>query len=365
VTASAAPGRDRYLDALRAAAIVRVVVFHMFGYAWLSYAYPAMGVMFALAGSLMARSLDRDPPVRVVAGRIRRLVPALWVLGAVVVPLMLWHGWSGPGQPADYLLWIVPVALPPGSDWAAPATEVLWYLVTYLWLVLLSPLAWRAYRRWPVATVLVPLALLAATQLGPVGFSGRAGDVVVDVATFGACWALGFAHRTGALRRMSVPVLAALAATGLAAGTAWAATHPGDGGSYNLGDIPLAQGLYSVGFVLVALRLDPPLGWLHRMRPLDRAVTLLNSRAVTIYLWHNPAIAVSFPAGDLAQVWRLGDRFDNLGYFAVALGLVAVAVAAVGWVEDLTARRRPRLLPAAGRVPARAARHAGSPQARR
>ena len=31
------------------------------------------------------------------------------------------------------------VAQPAGSDWAADVTGVLWYLVTYLWLVLLSP----------------------------------------------------------------------------------------------------------------------------------------------------------------------------------------------------------------------------------
>jgi hypothetical protein len=240
---------------------------------------------------------------------------------------------------------VVPVAEPPGSAWAAPATEVLWYLVTYLWFVLLSPLAWRAYRRWPVPTVVAPLVVLAATHLGPVEFTGRAGDIVVDVATFGACWMLGFAHRTGALRRINLPLLATMAVAGIGAGAAWAGTHPADGGSYNLNDIPLAQGVYSLGFVLIVLRPRPPMGWLLRLAPLDRAVTMLNSRAVTIYLWHNIAIALSFPLGDALHVWRLGDVLDNIGYFAVALALLAIVVLAVGWVEDVSARRRPRLLP--------------------
>jgi peptidoglycan/LPS O-acetylase OafA/YrhL len=53
-------GRDRYLDMLRAIALTRIVAYHTFsGVAWLTLIFPSMGVMFALAGSLMARSLER------------------------------------------------------------------------------------------------------------------------------------------------------------------------------------------------------------------------------------------------------------------------------------------------------------------
>ena len=41
--------RNRYLDLLRAAAIGRVIVYHLFGWPWLTIVLPAMGVMFALA----------------------------------------------------------------------------------------------------------------------------------------------------------------------------------------------------------------------------------------------------------------------------------------------------------------------------
>ena len=87
------------------------------------------------------------------------------------------------------------------------------------------------------------------------------------------------------------------------------------------------------------------MGWLEHRRSLTAVVNLLNARAVTIYLWHNIAIALSFPVGDYLQVWRVGDTLIMAGYFAVALVLLAVAVAALGWVEDLAARRRVRLLP--------------------
>jgi hypothetical protein len=237
--------------------------------------------------------------------------------------------------------WVVPVADPPGTEWAESATVVLWYLVTYLWLVLLSPLAWRAYRRFPLPTVLLPLAALAAAEFGPLGFGGPAGDVLVNVATFGACWFVGFAHRTGQLREINTVLLAVLAVVCVASGAAWAVTHPNPVSGLNLNDIPLAQALYSLGFVLVVLRFSPTMGWLSRVRPLDRAVTVLNARAVTVYLWHNVAIALAFPIGDVLGAWRLGDA----GYFILALVLITVAVGALGWVEDLAAKRRPALLP--------------------
>jgi hypothetical protein len=340
--------RDRYLDVLRCAAIARVIVYHASGLVWLGYALPAMGVMFALGGSLMASSLAR-PDSRAVRNRVRRLLPALWVFAVVVIPVMTWHavhvGQLGdlPGS-ANLLLWLVPIADPPGTEWATPATVVLWYLVTYLWLVLLSPMLLRAYRRWPLGTVLTPLVCLMATEAVRLDADSTAGGVVVNVATFGACWVVGFAHRDGALARMPLPVLLSLAGMGLTAGAGWALTHPADGG-YDLNDIPVAQGLYSLGFVLLAMRWRPGLGWLRRARPLDRLVTVVNARAVTVYLWHNVAIAGSFVVGEALDVWSFGDRSGDLLCIAIAVGLVAAAALGLGWVEDLAARRRPQLVP--------------------
>jgi peptidoglycan/LPS O-acetylase OafA/YrhL len=311
--------RDRYLDTLRAAAIVRVVVYHAFPVAWLGYALPAMGVMFGIGGSLMARSLDRSDgaPDRVLANRLRRLLPAFWAFGAVLVPAMLWNGWPDRPHWPRLLLWLVPVAEPPGSTWALPATEVLWYIVTYLWLLVLSPVLLWAYRRWPLRTALLPLGLVFVV--------GGAG-VVGDLATFGACWIAGFAHRDGVLRRMATPLLAVLAAACVAAGVAWVLlVTPGE---FDLNDIPPAQALYSLGFVLVLLRLSPRMDG--RLR--GRVVSALNRRAVTIYLWHNPAIAACFVVGDAVGAWRLG----QVGYLAVAMALLLGPVAVLGWIEDVS-----------------------------
>src|SRR5690606_4610150 len=129
------PARDRYFDLLRAVALFRVVLYHLMGWAWLPVVFPSMGVMFALAGNLMARSLKR-PAVQVVRGRMRRLLPPLWLLGAIGVTGMLAQGWSpdDDGHPGWWFLhlgfWILPLSDPPyaeglpgvhgvvGEDWA-------------------------------------------------------------------------------------------------------------------------------------------------------------------------------------------------------------------------------------------------------
>lgn len=169
------PGRDRYLDLLRSIALVRVVAYHLFGWAWLTVLFPSMGVMFALAGSLMARSLSR-PAWGVIRGRIRRLLPPLWVFSAVVLVLLFAGGWNLSEDPdhggtwglVEMINYIIPIGAPPfpwniGSKsglledtWAVQAAGPLWYLRAYLWFVIASPLLLWAFRRAPWPTLLAP-----------------------------------------------------------------------------------------------------------------------------------------------------------------------------------------------------------------
>ncbi|SNR87857.1 acyltransferase family protein [Actinacidiphila glaucinigra] len=345
-------GRDHYLDLLRALALVRVVTYHTFGWAWLSLAFPSLGVMFALAGSFMARSLER-PARPVVRRRLRRLLPPLWCLGAVLVPAMLIHGWA-PGEHhagrwwARLLLWVVPVADPPGSAWAEQATGVLWYVRAYLWFVLLSPLLLRVFRRSPSAVLVVSLAPVVLLQTVWIPPQGAAGAAVTDLATYLTCWLLGFAHRDGLLDRTPAGLVAVLAAAAMAAGGWWTSSHRVDG-SYDLNEIPLAQALWSAGFVLLLLRFRPCAGPAGRIPPLDRLVRIVSARAVTVYLWHEVALMLSVPLIDLmwrVRAFELSLPLDSTWFqFAVAWVLIAVAVPLPGLVEDLAAGRRPRLLP--------------------
>ncbi|MBB4958644.1 acyltransferase family protein [Micromonospora polyrhachis] len=346
--------RDRYLDLWRAAALVRVVVYHVFGWVWLTVLFPAMGLMFALAGSLMASSLDRSGP-KAIARRLRRLLPPLWAFAAVAVPLMLFTGWGAAPTAhlgwGELLWWIFPARTPPtgSQSWAWAFNAVLWYIVTYLWLVLLSPALLAAFRRWPWRTLAVAVAVPVASLFGVVQIGGYFNEQATNVGTYVACWLLGFAHHDGLLKRLPARRYAIAVAAFALAGAAWVLAAAWSSGSFDLNRIPGGNTFWSIAFVATVLRFRPRLDWLAQIRPLNRTVELLNARAVTIYLWH-------MPAGLLAAIGLssmvLSDWAGNVVLrLTVVWLLTAVAVALLGWVEDLAARRSPTLIPRTGTSP--------------
>nr|WP_309221700.1 acyltransferase [Streptomyces sp. Act143] len=367
-------GRNLYLDFLRAVALVRVVTYHTFNWAWLTLAFPAMGVMFALAGSLMARSLDRGDrsAVAVVRARMRRLLPPVWLFGLVIVVTMLLKGWrpdqAGGGEAAAWarmVFWIVPVSEPPfaDTDWATQVVAPLWYIRAYLLFVLLSPLLLRGFRRAPRTAVAAFLGLVVVAQAELLPLPGRLAEPFTDLVTFGACWLLGFAHHDGLVRRLPGARVVAMAAAVMAAGGWYALTHRTEEG-YDLGSIPLGQAFWSVGFVLLLLRFGPTGDrWVTRHRPLHATVVLLNARAVTVYLWHEVALVLGVLLID--QMWRVPALENRLpldaGWFLYLLAwpLIALAVLLVGWCEDRAAKRPLRLWPRPAGGPDRAAAGTG------
>jgi peptidoglycan/LPS O-acetylase OafA/YrhL len=323
--------RNRYVDLLRALAIVRVVVYHSTGWAFLTVAFPAMSLMFALGGSLMASSLDRSG-ASALGRRLRRLLPSLWVLSALFVPAMVLTGLAVNWR---LLLWGVPLADPPANTWGALALSTVWYLRDYLWFVLASPVALWLFRRAPVPMLLAPYALLLAHEIGRLPTN----PVIRDFGLYFGAWLLGFAHHDGMLRRVSRRLLVAAALVLAAAGAVWILTHPGPRG-YDLNDIALGNALWSGGFMVVLLGFAPAgIGWLDRWTTADRVVVVLNSRALTIYLWHMPiVVGVGYAAIKLGF-----DTSTAVGLttkVAVVVALVAVAIALFGRVEDLAARHR-------------------------
>jgi peptidoglycan/LPS O-acetylase OafA/YrhL len=339
-----AAGRDRYFDTLRVVAIIRVVLYHAFPAAGLELVFPSMGVMFALGGSLMVKSLDRDTP-KALRSRVRRLLPALWAMGLIIVPVMLHNEWVDRPEWWRLLLWAVPIADPPSSELGYPAAGVLWYLVTYLWLVLLSPMLLALYRRLRLPSVLIPLAALILLVAFPQALSGAVGEVVQNILAFASCWMLGMAHREGDLMKLRMPLVLGAAALCVGGSLGWAFANPDDNG-VDLTGRPVAYTIYSIGFVLALLRWAPQMAWLARIRPLDGFVSMVNNRAVTIYLWHNVAITAAVDLFDPLQIWRIpGQVLEEAVDFALALSLVVVAVLAIGWVEDVAARRPARVSP--------------------
>jgi peptidoglycan/LPS O-acetylase OafA/YrhL len=367
---SASSGRDRYLDLLRAIALVRIVAFHTFFHAvWLSVVFPSMGVMFALAGSLMARSLQR-PAAVVLKSRTRRLLLPLWAYSVTVVTALLVQGWrpeqgNTGGWWLRILLWFVPIGDPPfpesiGSDagltetsWGMESADILWYIRAYFWFVLLSPLLLKAFRRLPWVTLMAPLGLVAVLGLEIVVIPDAIDSPATDFATYGACWILGFAYHDGLLRRVPFRIVlsAALAIMGL--GLLWVWSHLAEFG-WDLGTNPLGQALWSFGVCALLLRISPSWSLLPRpLRFLDKIIALINNRAITMYLWHNLMLIASVPLIDL--LWNFPVLEENLPWllesellqFIVVWPLLGLVFLAIGWIEDVAAKRRPRLWPTA------------------
>ncbi|MDG4756564.1 acyltransferase [Micromonospora sp. WMMD710] len=336
--------RNRYLDLLRFLAIVRVVVYHVTGWATLTLVFPAMSVMFALAGSLMAASLTRSGPAA-VGRRLRRLLPSLWVLAAVFVPAMLFSGlaWS-----PRVLLWLFPIADPPANNWGALALSIIWYLRDYLWFVLASPIAFWLFRKAPLPTVVAPYLLLVAIE---VGIYQAPPPVLREFGLYFGAWLLGFAHHAGMLRRLAGRVVYPLALALATAGGAWIVAHPGPRG-YDLNDNHLGNALWSAAFILIVLGRAPAgIAWLERSRLADRTVTVVNRRALTVYLWHMPFVVALTPLVDVVG-WSHQDPLGLAIRVLLVFALVGVVTLVVGWVEDVAARRRPELIPGGPPVPA-------------
>ncbi|MET7692166.1 acyltransferase [Streptomyces sp. NPDC005483] len=349
------PGRDRYFDTLRAVALIRVVTYHTFGWAWAGMVFPSMGIMFGLAGTLMAKSLER-PAGTVIRSRMRRLLPPFWFWGVFVVLAMLVHDWM-PGWQIVY--WVVPLGDPPGNTWGEQAWEILWYLRTYLWFVLLSPVLLKVFRLAPVPVLLLSLAPIVVLHFLWEPPDDRLGSALTDLATFLFCWILGFAHRDGVLERLKPAAVVVLSLAAIGFGGWYAFTHQAETGSYDLDDIPLAQAFWSAGYVMLLMWAKSSFGidfaWLTRFRRTDRLVTVFNSRAVTIYLWHEIALILAVPLID--QFWNV-PAFEKWlplesQWFMFGVGwiLIAVFVLVCGWVEDVAAKKKPQLLP--GGRPAR------------
>jgi peptidoglycan/LPS O-acetylase OafA/YrhL len=343
VTFRAVGKRDGYFDALRALALLRVVAYHTLALWWLHVAFPAIGVMFALAGSLMATSLSRSSGTKVdglavVGSRLRRLLPPVWLYGLVAVLA----GWEMVGQHGlDWSrlpFWFLPLRDPHESAAGSGFVDTLWYLRTYVWFVLLSPLALQAYRRSPRLTVLAPIVALPLVVLAPGGLWLGRGEITAALG-FGTCWLLGYAHQDGSLRRLSARICWLIAvptaAVGLALLVDFSIADP-----TNIRPDDIGYALWSAAVVLLVLRWRPDMGWLRRTGWLDRLVAVVNARAVTIYLWHDAAIVATGALLGLAGLDPPGP-----GRLVVVIAITTVVVFATGWVEDMAAGRRPTVLP--------------------
>lgn len=349
--------RDMHLDVLRAVALLGMVVAHWFGIRWAPVLLTFAPITFAVSGALLAASLDRSPadPWPVLWRRVRRLLPPLGVLVAVGIPLMLVQGWAVAAEPVaepafswhSMAMWLVPLSEPSSSASGAWWTAVLLLAPAYACLTVVSPALLWLFRRWSLRTIAVPFLAIAASLSGMWDPDGHGGELLLNLATFAGCWMLGFAYHDSRIRRTAPHRVILVASILMAVGLGYAAWR----GSITApapADIPLITSVYGAGVVLLLLRLNPPLPRVPgRFRP-SPALSAVNSRTMTIFLWNYPAYLISAQLLVLAPHapgWQSSSLLARGQQIGLAAVLLVLAVVLFGWVEDLCARRSLRLTP--------------------
>ncbi|MDP1803813.1 MAG: serine hydrolase [Acidimicrobiales bacterium] len=349
---SRAPGRNErelFLDAIRAIAIIRVVAWHAFGAAAITYFVAAMPAMFFVTGSLLAKSMNRRAPRTVLADRFRRLLIPLWAFAGVAwLAMAVAAARTGTDLPLHRaVVWLFPLADPHGSAWEGGwLSSHLWYLRTLVWLLLASPFLLRAVRRAGARVLLVPVAgvfvLDVLTREGAVlagqhALAWPAGDLVL----YSVFLMAGFVHRDMGLHTVSRRGWVVIAVLAAGAATAWRLTQPVPLGVVN-NSHPMHL-FVGAAWLSVALAGRDILTRIAEGPRIGAAVRAIGRRSLTIYLWHTAAIIVGL---NILEAAGIDGPLRAPSLVVLTVVGTVVAVHLFGWVEDLAARRP---LPATGR----------------
>ena len=342
-SADRASGRDALLDLLRGVALIRVVVWHTFSAPWMT-AFAAMPVMFFVVGTMLPDVRTWRGYLAAVRRRGQRVLVPFWAYGTVIWGIAGFFALTGPHGTAlpsphwSALNWVVPLDDPSGATFNGGwLSSHLWYLRTYVWVILAVPLLAFVARRIRVGvatSVGAVIALeVARRQSWPVLGSGTARLLIGDFVTYGLFVILGiwFAKR----RKAGAPGLSKRAA----AATAIAATA-GAVGFWRFAGLPggeinnsyPALVLAGLAWLAAVQATEGPLRTFAERPAVSRRSQALSGRALTVYLWHPAAIVV---AHTLVEG-------SGLQWVAGTLAAVGVGtwscVFAFGWLED---RARP------------------------
>ncbi|MEU9992280.1 acyltransferase [Streptomyces sp. NPDC048045] len=320
--------RDRAVDALRAFAILGVVLGHWLVTAlvaqdgglhtasplqhmpWLapvSWVFQTLAVFFLVGGhvatrshaSARARGASYGAWLRARLARLLGPVVALLVLWTVAATALLLTGTS-----FGTLHTLVKLALSP-----------LWFLLVLAALTAATPLVARLNPLWPLAVVLHVDVVHFGLHLGPswLGWVNLAAGWLVPY-TLGAAWTRGELETRRAAWVLLLGGTAVTAALVLWAG--YPASMVGVPGAAvsNLNPPTLAAVTFGLAQCGLALLLRDRLRRAMR-RPLAWAgVALVNLSAMTIYLWHLTALmattATALTAGRLPGLHTLPDGLD-------------------------------------------------------
>ncbi|WP_030955709.1 acyltransferase family protein [Streptomyces sp. NRRL S-481] len=325
--------RDRAVDALRAAAVLGVVLGHWLVTAlvadsgtlrtdsplrdmpWLtpvSWVFQTLAVFFLVGGHVATRghasARARGIPYhRWLTARLTRLfkpvvaVLSLWTAAALGLLLS--------GAEFGTVRTLVKLALSP-----------LWFLVVFAALTAAAPLLARLNPLWPLAVVLhVDLVRFGLGGPSWLGWVNVAAGWMVPY-TLGAAWTRGELER----RRAGWILLAggAAATAGLVLWAGYPASMvgvPGEGMS-NLDPPTLAVVTFGLAQCGLALLLRGRLRRAMRRPVAWAAVAVVNLSAMTVFLWHQTALMATTATGLLAgRLPGLHTRPDDLDWVGARL----------------------------------------------
>ncbi len=346
--------------------VLRVVFLHLvlrptlIYWPWIQWIYPGMPEIFFVAGVLAATSLRRRNAATVTTNRLRRvLLPYIVYAPVALIAMVVTDQRSAAAGSTltgrHVATFVMPLLTPTGSANRTILWSHLWFVTVFLWLLLLTPLLVRFAKKTGVAALLLPLLLFSASVTVQKLSSWHVPTEVLNTSQFGTFYVLGLIAGVGKLGRLTPGAQTAmkpwLAIAGIcaAAGIAVALVvepiskrRPAE-----LYSSKSAYLLIGTAWLALALAFHAPLSAWVKRHP-ARWLQACTQRTFTLYLWGLPADAV----GTAVAKRFLPNRLVAVPlYVGVSLAALAAAVLAVGWIEDVSARRPPRLVPRAPTTP--------------
>jgi fucose 4-O-acetylase-like acetyltransferase len=365
------PQRDRFIDVLRVFAIAAIVAQHALmpvlsydrgvltaenslaapgGWAitWISQVMP---LIFFAAGAAAAgsirRRLDSTQKYRTstwVAERITRLAVPVLPLAAVWVLL-------------PHILIAAGVAPQPVEMGAELVGRLLWFLAAYTVLIALTPVLRRLADRWAGREVIALAGAAIAIDVVRFGWLGGADWIgYANVAlVWGAVYQAGVAYGNGAFRQLTSRRALMWSAVGFAVTALAVLAGPYSASMIGMPGEPLSNmnpptavllGI-AVGQLGLALACRDVLATWGQLRPVASALDYVSARAMTIYLWHTPAVVLVAGVATIGFGYATPEPFGAAWrshaplWVAAVVAILAIAVHVFSRFE-----RRPRRRPA-------------------
>jgi len=354
--------RNRYVDLLRAASILVVVVGHWLMAApqvvgdglsynqllstntwshYLTWVVQVMPLFFLVGGYANAASWRsarfREEPYGIwLRTRLQRLVlPVLPLLGlwAVAAYAMLRVG-------------LDPQAITLGSQ---AALVPLWFLATYLLVVALTPITLRAWDRFGWSSLVVGAALAGLMDLLALGFGLTPAGFLNYVFVWGTVHGLGYAWAdeslVGVARRLATSVAGLVSTAGLVAFGPYPVAMVGLTTQGVTNSQPPKVTLITLALFQAGLFLafeGPVRKWLARDR-VWAPVVMINGRIMTLYLWHMTAMVLVIAGMLLAGGVGLHLEVDSgIWWLTRPLWLVALTAITLPFIIGFGRFERPR-----------------------